>query len=180
MASTRPSSILVRNAQLNDAAQVAQLGSFVFSASFGHSVEPHELQTYLDESYSVTATAADISNPQKDMIVATKEGNEEIIAFALLTRGTSEPCVEHLQNTVELQRIYVHPSTHGQGVGKLLADRLENMARGQKFQYIWLGVWEENHQAMKAYEKWGYKKVGEHDFTIGQIVQRDHILLKQL
>ncbi|KAF7957213.1 hypothetical protein EAE96_002803 [Botrytis aclada] len=180
MSSSRQSSILLRNAQLDDAAQVAKLGSFVFSATFGHSVEPHQLQTYLDESYSITATTADISNPQKDMIVATKEGNEDIIAFALLTRGTSEPCIQHLQNAVELQRIYVHPSTHGQGVGKLLADRLENMARDQKFQYMWLGVWEENHQAMKAYEKWGYKKVGEHDFTIGQIVQTDYVLLKQL
>ncbi|TGO08816.1 hypothetical protein BTUL_0191g00260 [Botrytis tulipae] len=180
MTSCHQTSILVRNAQLDDADQVAELGSFVFSATFGHSVEPHQLQTYLDESYSVTATAADISDPQKDMIVATKEGNGEIIAFALLTRGTSEPCLQHLPNAVELQRIYVHPSAHGQGVGKLLADRLEKMARDQRFEYMWLGVWEENHRAIKAYEKWGYKKVGKHDFTIGQIVQTDHVLLKQL
>ncbi|ATZ56154.1 hypothetical protein BCIN_13g00020 [Botrytis cinerea B05.10] len=180
MAPSGQSPILVRNAKLGDAAQVAKLGSFVFSATFGHSVEPHQLQTYLDESYSVTATVADICNPEKDMIVATEQENEDIIAFALLTRGTSEPCVQHLQDAVELQRIYVHPSAHGQGVGKLLADRLENIARDQKFQHIWLGVWEENHRAMKAYEKWGYKKVGEHDFTIGEIVQTDYILMKQL
>jgi ribosomal protein S18 acetylase RimI-like enzyme len=177
---TRPTSIAVRRAHLDDAAQIAELGSLVFSVTFGHSVEPHQLQAYLDESYSVTATAADISNPQKDMIVATKGEEGSIIAFALLTRGTSEPCVQHLQNAVELQRIYVHPGIHGKGVGKLLADKLENMARGQNFQYIWLGVWEENYQAMKAYEKWGYKKVGEHDFTIGQVVQTDYILLKEL
>jgi ribosomal protein S18 acetylase RimI-like enzyme len=180
MASSSPSSIIVRDARSEDAFQVAELGFLVFSITFGHSVEPHQLRSYLEESYSMPATAADISDPSKAMIVATNGKNGAIIGFALLTRGTTEPCIEHLQNTVELQRIYIHPSFHGKGVGKLLANRLENMAREQGYKYMWLGVWEENHKAMKVYEKLGYKRVGDHEFTIGEIVQTDHIMVKEL
>ncbi|KAK7747210.1 hypothetical protein SLS62_009152 [Diatrype stigma] len=110
-----------------------------------------DLKTYLDESYSVTAIAKDIADPNKDMIVAT--GLEDaIVGFALLTRGTSEPCIDDLESKIELQRIYVHPSYHGKGIGNLLANRLEDMARAQGFKHIWLGVWEENYKAQRGTE----------------------------
>jgi ribosomal protein S18 acetylase RimI-like enzyme len=183
---TTQSIITLRDALPQDIPQIAALGSHVFSVTFGHSVSPHELQAYLDESYSLAATEAELSSPSKDMIVAVDRSSQtagseaRIVGFALLTRGSSEPCIEHLQNTVELQRIYVHPDCHGKGVGRLLADRLEDMAREQGFEYMWLGVWEENHKAMKVYEKLGYERVGDHDFVIGGVVQTDHIMVKRL
>lgn len=139
----------------------------------------HELQTYLDESYSAQAVAKDLYNPDKDMFVASKP-DAGIVGFALLTRGSTEPCIAHLDNYVELQRIYVHPDHHGGGVGKTLAQTLEKAARDQKFRHIWLGVWEENHKSQKVYEKFGYRTVGVHDFAIGGVVQTDHIMLKEL
>jgi len=54
------------------------------------------------------------------------------------------------------------------------------MAREQGFEFMWLGVWEENVKAIRVYEKMGYKKVGEHGFAVGGIVQTDHIMAKQL
>ncbi|KAK5062882.1 hypothetical protein LTR84_004957 [Exophiala bonariae] len=175
--STRP--INVRDAVDEDINYIASLGSHVFSTTFGYSVPPHELQAYLDEAYSIPATSQDVKDPNKDMIVATTPDNT-VIGFALLTRGTSEPCIVHLENTVEFQRIYVHPDYHGLGVGKILASRIEAMAKEQGFKHIWLGVWEENLKAQKVYEKLGYVKVGEHDFTIGEVVQTDNIMVKQL
>lgn len=172
------SPIALRPATLEDAAQVATLGAHVFSVTFGHSVTPEQLQDYLDESYSKEATAKDILDPSKDMIVATQ--GDAVVGFALLTRNSSEPCVAHLESTVELQRIYVHPDCHGQGVGKMLANELEDMARKQEFRYMWLGVWEENHKAQKVYERLGYEVVGDHDFVIGGDIQTDHIMLKEL
>ncbi|KAF9880063.1 major facilitator superfamily transporter [Colletotrichum karsti] len=174
----RPS-INIRPATLDDTQAIAELGCHVFSVTFGHSVEPHELKAFLDESYSLEAVAKDLSDPNKDTILATDlEG--DILGFAMLTRGSTEPCVADLEATVELQRIYLYPKAHGTGTAKALADRLEDMAREQGFKNIWLGVWEENFRARKAYEKWGYKRVGTHDFVVGSVVQTDDILTKQL
>jgi len=173
-------SLVVRQANANDANQISKLGSLVFSRTFGHSVEPHHLQAYLEESYGMEATVTDIENPLKSMFVATEGADGEIVGFALLTRGSSEPCVEHLKDAVELQRIYVHPDRHRNGAGRKLATSLEALAKQEGFVHMWLGVWQENHKARQVYEKWGYKKVGVHDFTIGGIVQTDDIMLKQL
>ncbi|KAK2001956.1 acyl-CoA N-acyltransferase [Colletotrichum falcatum] len=175
---TRPATV-IRAASPSDATEIANLGVHVFSLTFGHSVEGHELQAYLDEFYSPEAIARDLRDPNRDTVVATDPAGD-VLGFAMLTRGTSEPCLGHLDGLVELQRIYAYPKAHGTGAGKLLADRVEEMARDQGFKHIWLGVWEENHRAKKAYEKWGYRKCGTHDFAVGPVVQTDDIMVKRL
>ncbi|OBT63471.1 hypothetical protein VE03_08111 [Pseudogymnoascus sp. 23342-1-I1] len=172
-------SINIRIASLKDAATIAKLGAQVFSVTFGHSVPAHELQSFLEDSYSVAATENDLKDPMKDMVIASNQDGT-ILGFALLTRGSTEPCVSHLDSTVQLQRIYVDPAHHGKGVGKLLAIKLDDMARSQGFKHIWLGVWEENHGAQKMYEKMGYRRVGGKNFTIGGVVQSDYIMAKEL
>ena len=172
-------SITIRDARVTDVAAISELGGSVFKATFGHSVEPHQMQAYLDESYSVKSVNQDLEDPNKDTIVATAPDGA-IVGFAVLTRESTEPCITHLQSTIELQRIYVHQDHHGKGIGSLLARRTEQIAKEQGFEFMWLGVWEENHKARRVYEKLGYAKVGDHDFVIGEIVQTDEIMLKRL
>jgi len=45
---------------------------------------------------------------------------------------------------------------------------------------VWLGVWEENLKAQRAYERFGFGRAGEHDFVCGECVQTDWILMKRL
>jgi ribosomal protein S18 acetylase RimI-like enzyme len=40
--------------------------------------------------------------------------------------------------------------------------------------------WEENFKAQKVYERIGFRKVGQHDFKMGNCVQTDWILTKRL
>jgi len=81
---------------------------------------------------------------------------------------------------VELQRLYVSPDFHGGGVGRLLVESVEKIAREEGFVTLWLGVWEENFKAQKVYERMGFGKVGSHDFVMGSCVQTDWILTKRL
>ena len=37
---------------------------------------------------------------------------------------------------------------------------------------LWISVWSENHGAQRFYARYGFEKVGEYDFIVGQ--QRDH------
>lgn len=164
--------ISIRHAQHQDLPQIRQLGITVFSATFGHSVPPSELEAYLDEYYSAESIEQDFVDPAKDILVAT-DGNGLILGFALLTQGSSEPCIEHMEDKIELQRIYVSIAFHGRGIGSLLFDEVENLARRKGFGYLWLGVWEENFKAQKVYLKRGYEVVGKHDFALGKVVQTD-------
>lgn len=57
---------------------------------------------------------------------------------------------------------------------------METLAKGEGFEMLWLGVWEDNEVAIGVYEKLGFGKVGEHDFVIGEVVQRDFIMVKKI
>ncbi|KAF2145315.1 uncharacterized protein K452DRAFT_324357 [Aplosporella prunicola CBS 121167] len=169
----------IRESTLDDATHIAELGTYVFTVTYSHSMPSYELQAYLNKAYSTRAITKDIEDPAKDVIVAVDPG-DEILGFGILTRGTSDPCIDDLESKVELQRLYVHPDAHGNGIGNLLGKRMEEIAREQGFKNVWLGVWEENLIAQKAYQKWGYKRVGYRDFVIGDITQIGFIMTKSL
>ena len=172
-------SVSIRPALSSEADKIAALGTHVFTLTFGHSVPKSDLDAFLEETYTPTAITKDLNNDAIDIIVAV-DTEDDILGFAYLTRGSSEPCIDHIADKVELQRVYVQSQAHGRGIGRLLASAIEQMAVEQGFKNIWLGVWEENHKAIRAYEKWGYRRVGDHDFMLGAVVQTDHIMIKGL
>ena len=179
MATSQSESFNVRKATPQDAQAVAELGTHVFTVTFGPVLQPDDLKAYLEENYSMQATTKEIENPQKDMIVVT-DVEDQILGFALLTRGPPEPCIQDVPKHVELQRIYLHPSAQGRGVGKLLASSVEKEAKEQGFENLWLAVYEKNQKAIQIYEKLGFKTVGTHDFVIGKETQTDLVMLKPL
>ncbi|KAH0841871.1 acetyltransferase [Fonsecaea pedrosoi] len=179
----------IRPATIADAPAIARLGATVFATTFGFSIPTNDLKAYLTEAYSVEAIEEDIRCATKHILVTCLEdqtadndeaSGQEIIGFAQLTEGTSEPCISDVESVVELQRLYVSTACHGHGVGKLLANQIEGVARRLGYRAMWLGVWEGNFRAQKVYEGLGFIKVGDHEFKMGKCIQIDWIMLKDL
>jgi ribosomal protein S18 acetylase RimI-like enzyme len=173
--------IKIRPARETDMPKIASLGSKTFTATFAHSMPATDLKEYLESVYSHTAMENEFSNPSIDIYVAYDEVNpQHIMGFVELTQGTTDPCLEGVEAAIELQRLYVDERYHGKGVGGALTKHVEKTAKEMGFATIWLGVWEENLNAHKAYERFGFKKIGEHDFVIGKCIQTDWVLMKPL
>ena len=49
-----------------------------------------------------------------------------------------------------------------------------------EIQRIWLGVWEKNFPAQKFYTDKGFRKFSEHAFVLGDDVQTDFLMKKEL
>lgn len=186
-----PAGFQIRKATVSDSKALAALGVEVFTATFAHSCTKEQLQAFLDEAYTPEAIAKDIADSSKDVLVATEEDDNDsssstpgeggkLLGFMYLTRGSSEPCVDHLERPVELQRLYIALGAHGKGLGKALSLAADERAREQGFKTIWLGVWEENHKAQAFYRKMGYERIGEHVFDVGGDLQTDEIWWKPL
>jgi len=115
---------------------------------------------------------------------------EHVIGFVQIKLGTTEPCLPKDVPLVEINRIYVSQNHLGSGAGKALMVKALDFARMQVSEYgpvdqqrraiLWLGVWEENLKAQRFYERFGFEKVGKHDFRMGETVQTDWILMKRL
>ncbi|EPE24530.1 Acyl-CoA N-acyltransferases (Nat) [Glarea lozoyensis ATCC 20868] len=182
---TKKISYELRPATPADATQISQLGSKTFAHTFGYSLPPSDLASYLETSYSIPSITRELTNPSMQYIVAVSPSDaSQIYGFAQLTSGSSEPCIdvdpEKYPEPVELQRLYVGVEFAGKGVGKGLAREIERMAREMGRKTLWLGVWEDNLVAQGIYKALGFEKVGKHDFVMGECVQTDWIMMKKL
>ena len=54
------------------------------------------------------------------------------------------------------------------------------LAAARRKRYVWLGVWEKNEKAIRFYTKNGFSRVGTHTFVMGEDVQTDYIMRRDL
>lgn len=173
------SDITYRRGTPADASGIAALGARVFRKSYGWSLSAQDLENYLSISYAVTEISAALSNAANTFVLATT-ADGTIVGFMQLTQGTSDPCLDHLESKIELQRLYVGEECQGKGIGKRLVQEAEVVAKEVGAGNVWLGVWEKADWAQPVYLKAGYEKVGEHGFPIGDTVHTDWIMLKAI
>jgi ribosomal protein S18 acetylase RimI-like enzyme len=175
----RSDQINVRSAVLADADNISKLGSQTFTETFGHSLTPRDLTSYLEDSYTPTRISQDLSDPRKQTVVAC-DIDDQLLGFAMVFQGDVEDCVSAEENPIELWRLYVHTDYHGRGIGRNMFKELELRAKQNGFKSMWLGVWEENFKAQAVYTRMGFKKIGKHYFTMGSCVQTDEIWIKSI
>ncbi|OAQ68578.1 acetyltransferase (GNAT) family domain-containing protein [Pochonia chlamydosporia 170] len=170
--------ISLRPGKVQDATTISALGTRVFTHSFSSLMPQDDLATYLSTSYSVPSIIKDLENPSMSFIVATK--NDELVGFIQLTRGTSEPCIDHLDHKIQLQRLYVSEKCQDLGIGRILMTQAESEAVDLGFRHMWLASWERNPRAEKMYERAGYAVRGEMQFRLGSSLLKDWVMVKTL
>jgi len=171
------SHLTIRPAGLDDAALLADLGARTFRETFEAITSPENLAAFLASAYGEELQRAELADASRPALVLEVDGIPS--GFVQLRLGHREPCVPG-QRPVELQRIYVLQAAHGGGLGKALMEASLELARAWEADAFWLGVWEHNDRALAFYARCGFREVGDHIFTIGDQVDRDLILVKDL
>jgi ribosomal protein S18 acetylase RimI-like enzyme len=82
--------------------------------------------------------------------------------------------------SLELARLYVVKDFIGKRIGAALMQKAIAVAKEKSKHIIWLGVWEKNQRAIDFYHRFGFTKFGECDFLLGNDVQRDWLMKKEL
>lgn len=160
----------IRYANEHDAVLLADLGNQTFYDAFIEHTTPEDMAKYLSEHYSAEIQLSEIKDPNTIFLIA--EVNGLPVGYAKLKGQSNGNGVSGI-NPIELQRIYIVQEYIGKGIGGELMKRSIQEARERDFDCLWLGVWEENERAIKFYEKWGFKHVGDHTFILGEDVQKD-------
>lgn len=175
-----PPDVSIRPASPQDAAAIADIGARVFDATFAHTCSQEDMDTYLADNFTPAVITAELADPAKSFYVACV--GAKVAAFLALNKDSTEPCIEHIpaQERIEVQRLYADPDVQGRGVARLLMEAAMRIVREQGYRYAWLGVWENNVRATKFYEKFGFGRVGEHEFWLGNDCQLDYIFGREL
>ena len=148
-----------------------------FIETFSEANKAEDMERYLTENFSEEQLARELSNPDSFFYVA--EVNGHVVGYLKLNtaHAQTEP---QAADALEIERIYVLSNYHGNGVGQALYHHAMSVAKDRKASYVWLGVWEHNHRALRFYEKNGFTAFGTHIFQLGNDQQTDILMQKSV
>nr|WP_086492641.1 GNAT family N-acetyltransferase [Novosphingobium panipatense] len=159
----------LRLAAAADAAALADLGARSFVAKFGYMYTPEDLADFLADSHSEAKAAKEIADPSMRVFLAEEEGR--LLGFCKLVLACGWPDHARGQSVIELKQLYTDPQTTGRGIGTVLMDRALEIAREQAADEVQLSVWSGNEGAQRFYARYGFAKVADIYFMVGE--QRD-------
>ena len=148
-----------------------------FIETFSEANKAEDMERYLTENFSEEQLARELSNPDSFFYVA--EVNGHVVGYLKLNtaHAQTEP---QAADALEIERIYVLSNYHGGGVGQALYHHAMSVAEDRKASYVWLGVWEHNHRALRFYAKNGFIAFGTHIFQLGNDQQTDILMKKSV
>ena len=169
--------LTIRRATVADAALLADLGARTFSETFSAANRPEDMGAYLANSFSREQQATELADTRVTFLIV--EINGTAVGYAMLRSGETPKEVSG-ENPIELVRFYVSQEWHGRGIGESLMQRCLEETRRRDYQTLWLGVWERNSRARAFYRKWKFYDVGEHIFQLGNDLQNDILMERNL
>lgn len=171
-------SVIINKASAGDLETIQNLGRQTFHETFAESNSEEAMKTYLEESFSTEKVRSELNNPDSYFFIAWEE--DIPVGYLKLNSGPAQTELQDDDISLEIERIYVKKSHHGQKIGQLLYDKALETAQSLKKEYLWLGVWEQNLRALNFYRKNGFEVFGNHTFRLGDDEQTDLMMKKIL
>ena len=171
------SPITIHLASTADAELIADMSQQTFYDTFAAVNTKEDMDKFMNEQFCKKMLIEEVLD-SKNIFLLAFEGDTPI-GYAYLREGEKRTQFNE-KSSIEIARIYAYKSSIGRGVGKALMEECIAVAGRMKRAIIWLGVWEKNDRAIAFYNKWGFEKFAEHDFVLGNDVQRDWLMYKKM
>ncbi|QMU31339.1 GNAT family N-acetyltransferase [Adhaeribacter radiodurans] len=172
----RPTATL-RRATAADTNLLTIIGEQSFAEAFGEANTPENMAAFLSRVFAPEIVADELATPTTEFYLA--ELGNEAAGYVKMEYPAPEAQVP-FQNVLKISRLYLLRKFLGLGLGDQLMHFCIEKAKLVGCEAIWLTVWEHNLRAVSFYQKWGFYQVGTEDFILGDDVQLDYLLVKQL
>lgn len=166
----------LRPATLDDVPALARLGRDSFVAKFGHLYAREDLDAFLEAVYSDRSVREEVAGT--DCIHQLAWEGKALVGYCKLRRRNDYAAHSAARNPIELGQLYTDPTRTGQGIGARLMDWALDEARAGGHDAIQLTVWSGNPGAQKFYARYGFTKIADVDFWVGN--HRDDEFLYEL
>ena len=171
------STITIRPATEEDAELIADLSQSTFYDSFAPYNTKEDMDKFLGEQFTRPRLIEEVGQPWHIFFLAFLDG--EAAGYVKMREGKiPEPLLGRA--CIEIARIYAVQRTIGKGIGSALMQACVDTAVQKKKKVLWLGVWEHNLHAIDFYVRWGFEKFGDQEFLLGNDLQTDWLMKKEL
>lgn len=170
-------SFTLRAATVADAPALAALGAAAFVAKFAQLYRPEDLATYLAEAYAPESVAAELADPTRLFQVA--QGAEgQLLAWCKLGLTCGFPEHARRKHVLELKQLYTAPGATGMGLGAALMDWAMAEFATRRADEVQLSVWSGNEGAQRFYARYGFAKVADTTFRVGEQVDEEFLFAR--
>ena len=171
-------SLAFRLAVPDDAVALGEFMTRNFLAAYGHCSTPDNVRACIAENYDTASQLRQITDPSRWNLIVT--AGEAWAGHAQLKSGGGIPEAIGDDSAIEIGRFYVDTAFHGRGVAQAMMREAKAEARRRGAKRICLSCWKEQPQAIRFYEKEGFRIAGELVFMVGDDPKDDWLMICEL
>ncbi len=164
----------IKKVTIQDIESLKEISKLTFIETYSSKNSHENMAKYLENEFSIEKITTDLTNPNIEFYFAIL--NKKIVGYLKINFGEAQTEIKD-ENTLEIERIYVLKEFHRKRIGQALYEKTIELAIKKNMEYIWLGVWEQNHKAIRFYEKNNFIAFDKHVFMLGNDKQTD-IMMK--
>ena len=157
--------MILRPASLDDIPALAVLGRESFCATFAHLYAPDDLNGFLQQAYSIEGVTSDYNDPNLVYCLAQDEAG--LAGYCKIALHSPYADQSDAANPMGLNQLYTAPRRTGQGIGAALMDWALGEADRRGKDAIQLSVYAENFGAQRFYQRYGFTKIADIEFWVG-------------
>ena len=167
----------IKKCALRDLESLCGISKETFYQTFVDSNTEENMKAYLESAYNEEKLYKELCNPDSSFFFIYAD--ECLAGYMKLNEYPYQTDIND-SDSLELERLYVLKDFQGVGLGNDLMNHAISIAAERGKKYIWLGVWEHNERAKRFYKKNGFYRIGAHSFVVGDDVQTDYVMRKDL
>lgn len=166
-----------RRCTIEDVHTLQEISYETFNETFKEQNSPENMNAYLDKAFNLEQLEKELSNTSSQFFFVYF--NDEVAGYLKVNMDNAQS-EKMSTDAFEVERIYIRNKFQKHGLGKYLLDKAIEIAMEHNIRKIWLGVWENNENAIAFYKKMGFVDTGVHSFYMGDEEQIDIIMTKTL
>jgi ribosomal protein S18 acetylase RimI-like enzyme len=164
--------ITIITATTNDYQTIRDIAHQTWPIAYGEILPKAQLDYMLGVFYNDEALKDSVLNKGHHFVLA-KEG-EETLGFASYEHNYNQ------KQQTKIHKIYILPATQGKGIGKILIDFVENVAKENHSTTLTLNV-NRSNKALHFYQKLGFEIIGEVDIELDHgYLMEDYVMEKKV
>ena len=167
----------IKKSTLQDLDSLCKISTETFYETFADTNTAENMTAYLESAYNEEKLCKELSNPDSEFLFLYVD--ERVAGYMKLNDFPSQTDIND-SDALELERLYILKEFQGLRLGNDLMNYAIQTATERGKKYVWLGVWEHNERAKHFYEKNGFYRIGAHSFAVGDDVQTDYVMRKDL
>jgi ribosomal protein S18 acetylase RimI-like enzyme len=157
-------------------AVLAEIGASTFYESYHTQNTQADMEEYIGKTYHTEITKKHLLNPNIVYFLCYHPQGD--IGFVKLLLNQAHTNLQG--KNAEIEKIYVRANFQGTGVAQKLMETASKFCKEQHFENVFLGVWQENHRAIKFYQKEGFEIFDTRSFKLGSRICDDYVMALKL